>query len=153
MPVDVDAAVKNALERRTDLQQTQRSLEVTDVNIRFFRNQTLPDVSANVNYGLQGIGGSGQTQVIPGAPIGTPTVVQKSYGSVLQELFAQDFPSWTAQLNISYQPRTYPPAIHPDADAAQEPATAGDDAGASAGAQRPDQPAARAKHPGVAGAR
>jgi outer membrane protein len=102
MPVDVDAAVKNALERRTDLQQTQRSLEVTDVNIRFFRNQTLPDVSANVNYGLQGIGGSGQTQVIPGAPIGTPTVVQKSYGSVLQELFAQDFPSWTAQLNISY---------------------------------------------------
>jgi outer membrane protein TolC len=102
MPVDVDAAVKNALERRTDLQQTQRSMEATDVNIRFFRNQTLPDVNANVSYGLQGIGGSGQQQVIPGAPIGDLTVVQKSYGTVLQELFARDFPSWTAQLNISY---------------------------------------------------
>ena len=55
------------------------------------------------------------------------------------DLFAQDFPSWTASLNISVpdrhepgrsQPRTYPPAIHPDADAAQEPAAAGGDAGA-----------------------
>ena len=102
MPVDVDAAVKNALERRTDLQQTQRSMEATDVNIRFFRNQTLPDVNANFNYGLQGIGGQGNQQVIPGAPITDPTIIQKSYGTVLQELFARDFPSWTAQLNISY---------------------------------------------------
>jgi outer membrane protein TolC len=103
--VDVDSAVRNALERRTDLLQTQRSTEAIDVNIRYFRNQTLPDVTANVNYGLQGIGGrgvQGGNPLLPGVPVVTPTVVEKSYGNVLGELFGRDFASWQATLNISY---------------------------------------------------
>ena len=52
--VDVDAAVRNALERRTDLQQTTKTLEANDVNIRYLRNQTLPDVTASFDYGLSG---------------------------------------------------------------------------------------------------
>ena len=34
-----------------------KSLEVNDVQIRFLRNQTLPDVSAQFDYGLSGLGG------------------------------------------------------------------------------------------------
>ena len=45
--VDVDGAVRNALESRTDLEQARKSIEANDINIRFFRNQTLPDVTAN----------------------------------------------------------------------------------------------------------
>jgi HAE1 family hydrophobic/amphiphilic exporter-1 len=103
--VDVDTAVRNALDRRTDLEQTRKSLEATDVNIRFYRNQTLPDVSANVNYGLQGLGGTQLVRgasPIPGVPGPVTGEAQKSYTSVLRDLLANDFPSWTAALTISY---------------------------------------------------
>ena len=45
--VDVDAAVKNALSRRTDLLQSRKAIEADDINIRFYRNQRLPDVNAS----------------------------------------------------------------------------------------------------------
>jgi outer membrane protein len=105
--VDVDGAVRNALDRRTDLQQTKRSMEATEINIRFFRNQTLPDVQANLNYGLAALGGTRlpSTGGIPGFPT-EPTEptgpLQKSYASVLRDLLGLNSPSWTASLNISY---------------------------------------------------
>jgi outer membrane protein len=104
--VDVDAAVKSALERRTDLQQTRRSMEATDVNIRFFRNQTLPDVTANVNYGASALGGTRVTSTgIPGFPV-DPTVptgpVEKGFSSVLNDLARLNSPSWTVSLNVGY---------------------------------------------------
>ncbi len=99
--VDTDAAVRNALDRRTDLQQTKKTLEATDVNLRFFRNQTLPDVTASLDYGLTGLGG---TQFVRGEGFPGPVIGQseRSFGSVLRDLFANDFPSWTAAVNISY---------------------------------------------------
>jgi outer membrane protein TolC len=103
--VDADQAVKNALDRRTDLQNLQRTMDLDNINIRFFRNQTLPDVSANLNYGLQGLGGTQlQRGLGPFGP-GTGEVTgqsQKSYAAVLADLFRNDFPNWTASLNISY---------------------------------------------------
>ena len=100
-PVDVDAATRTALERRTDLQQTRKNLEATDVNLRFFRNQALPDVTASFDYGLTGLGG---TQFVRGAGFPGPIIgqSQRGFGSVLRDLFANDFPSWTAALNVSY---------------------------------------------------
>ena len=104
--IDVDGAVRNALERRTDLEQTKRSMEVTDVNIRFFRNETLPDVTANLNYGLAALGGTRlPTTSIPGFPVdpNAPTTsIQRGYGTVLGDLVGLNSPSWTATLNIGY---------------------------------------------------
>src|SRR5438552_2417443 len=45
--VDADAAVRAALDRRTDLQQARKTLEANDVSIRYFRDQTLPDIRAS----------------------------------------------------------------------------------------------------------
>jgi outer membrane protein TolC len=99
--VDVDAATRTALERRTDLQQTRKNLEATDVDLRFFRNQALPDVTASFDYGLTGLGG---TQFVRGEGFPGPIIgqSQRGFGSVLRDLFANDFPSWTATLNVSY---------------------------------------------------
>ena len=94
--VDVDGAVRNALDRRTDLAQTKRSMEASEINIRFFRNQTLPDVQGNVNYGLAALGGTRLPNQFD------PLSIQKSYGSVLRDLFGLNSPSWTASLNITY---------------------------------------------------
>ncbi|MBI4266352.1 MAG: TolC family protein [Acidobacteria bacterium] len=101
VPVDAEGAVRNALDRRTDVLQARRSLEASDINLRFFRNQTLPDVTANFNYGLTGLGG---TQFVRGAGFPGPIVGQteRSFATVLEDLFSNKFPNWTASLNISY---------------------------------------------------
>ena len=99
--VDMDAAMRNALERRSDLLQSRKNLEAQDVNMRYFRNETLPDVTASLDYGLTGLGG---TQFVRGAGFPGPVIgqSQRSFGTVLGDLFGNDFPSWTASLNVSY---------------------------------------------------
>ncbi len=99
--VDVDAAARNALASRTDLQRAQKSLETTDINLRYFRNQTLPDVTASVDYGLTGVGG---TQFLRGAGFPGPVIglTDRGFAHVLGDLFGNDFPSWTASLTVSY---------------------------------------------------
>jgi outer membrane protein TolC len=103
--IDVDAAVRTALDHRTDLLNLKKSMEANDINIRFFRNQTLPDVTANFNYGLQGLGGTQlQRGLGPFGP-GTGEVIgqsQRGFTTVVGDLFHNSFPSWTAALNISY---------------------------------------------------
>jgi len=101
--VDVDAAVRNALQMRTDLLQARKSLEAADVNIKYFRNQTLPDVTATFDYGLTGLGGTPVARVNNlGIPVILPAGLSRSFGSVLGDLFGNQFPSWTFGLNISY---------------------------------------------------
>ena len=99
--VDTDAAMRNALERRSDLQQARKNLETQDVNMRYSRNQTLPDVTASLDYGMTGLGG---TQFVRGAGFPGPIIgqTQRSFATVLGSLFGNDFPSWTASVNVSY---------------------------------------------------
>lgn len=103
--VDVDSSVRNALERRTDLTQMRKSLEVDDINIKYFRNQTLPEVNASFNYGLQGLGGTQlQRGVGPFGP-GSGAVTgetQRSFGTVIGDLFANEYPNWTFSVNVGY---------------------------------------------------
>lgn len=100
-PVDLDGAIGNALVRRTDLRQSRTTLEASDISIRYARDQTLPDVTASLDYGLTGLGG---TQFIRGAGFPGPIVGQSSrgFGSVLSNLFTKDYPSWTLTVNVSY---------------------------------------------------
>ena len=101
--VNVDAAVRNALLMRTDLLQARKSLEAADINIKYFRNQTLPDVTATLDYGLTGLGGTPVARVNNlGIPVGVPAGIARSFGSVLGDLFGNQYPSWTLGLTISY---------------------------------------------------
>jgi outer membrane protein TolC len=101
--VDTDALVRNALDKRTDLDQTKKNIEASDISIRFARNQTLPDVTASIDYGLTGLGGTrlirDSSGLFGGAVIGQQV---RSFGSVLADIFRNDFPTWTASLNIRY---------------------------------------------------
>jgi outer membrane protein TolC len=99
--VDVDAAVRRGIDNRSDLEQLRRDLEATNINIRYFRNQTLPDVSASVDYGVTGLGG---TQFLRGAGFPGPVIgqTQRGFGNVLSDVFRNDFPNWTASLSVSY---------------------------------------------------
>ena len=102
--VDIDAAVANALSQRTDLVVAKKNIEANDVNIRFFDNQSLPDLNASINYNAQAIGGVGLRRgpgegLLPGPVIET---LERSYWNTLGVLFTGDFPGWTFSLDMTY---------------------------------------------------
>lgn len=101
-PLDVDAAIANALAARTDLVQARKQLEQTDINIRYARNQRLPVVNALVNYGLAGVGGTRTLYDDSGGfpiPVGS---AQRSFGDTLRDIFGNDFKTWSVQLQVRY---------------------------------------------------
>jgi outer membrane protein len=100
--VDVDAAVKRALDERTDLQQSKKSIERTSYGERFFKNQALPAVDARLDYNSTGLAG---TQLQRGTGTFPPPVIgsiDRPYGDLLKDIFTSQFPTWRFSLNISY---------------------------------------------------
>ena len=104
--VDIEGAIKNALGQRTDVVAARKNLEANDVNIRYFKNQSLPDVNASVNYNARATGGLAVTRgrdPVTGFPTGAIlTQVEQSFLSTLGNTFAGDFPGWSLQVDIAY---------------------------------------------------
>jgi outer membrane protein TolC len=101
--IDVDAAVRNALAKRTDLIEAQKQIEANDVDIRYFHNQTLPDVNAQVNYGVVGLGGTSIVREQNGLEFGK--IISSStqgFGSVLGDLARATYPNWSVGVQIGY---------------------------------------------------
>ena len=101
-PIDMDAAVTNALANRTDLERARKNVDIAATNETLASNQRLPDVRLNASYQANGLGG---TQVLrtggfPGTIIGGGDVT--SFGSVLGQLFGQNYPTWVVGVNVSY---------------------------------------------------
>jgi outer membrane protein len=103
-PLDVDAAIKNALSNRTDIAQARKSLEQTDINMRYLRNQKLPALDVTADYNVVGIAGTqrqfdNQSGIFP-PPILTQS--QRSFAESLRDVFANDFKTWSFTFNLSY---------------------------------------------------
>ena len=101
--IDVEAAVKNALENRTDLQQFRKQMANTDVSVKLAQNQRLPDVNLQGRYGVSGIGGT--RNLYEQNETGLPIFVGQSavgFGSVLRDVFGNDFKTWSLAFNVSY---------------------------------------------------
>jgi outer membrane protein TolC len=99
-PTDIEPAVRRALERRTDLVNARKQLQSADVSLKFFRNETLPDLDLIASYGAQGIGG---TQIFRSGLGGVVTSESPGgYGDALRLLTNRDYPSWNLQVNVSY---------------------------------------------------
>jgi outer membrane protein len=100
VPVDIEAAVRNALENRTDVVAARKGLEQSDISLSFARNQLLPQLDLVGSYGGSGAGGTQLLRDELGGPVvGT---VPGGYGDALSEVFGRDFPTWTVRLNMSY---------------------------------------------------
>ena len=110
--VDVDATIRNALDKRTDLQQAKNSLAQSDVSIRYFRNQILPDVNAVANYSTSAVGGVSVQTIdattgrpltsFPTGPVDRLILSQRGFGSVLGDVVTSAFPTWTVGIQIGY---------------------------------------------------
>jgi outer membrane protein TolC len=101
-PVDAEAAVKTALEKRTDLRSARMQLENTNLNMKYYRNQTLPQVNLEGNLFGAGVGGDElirEPGFPPGPVIGTAT---KHFGEVVGDSFAFNYPTWAIGVNVAY---------------------------------------------------
>ena len=101
---DLNAAVSRALDTRADLARAKKDIENATVNAKFADNQKLPDVRLNVSYLASGLGGTqilrDTTSGFPGIIVGPGTITP--FGTVLNQLFAHNYPTWTAGVSVSY---------------------------------------------------
>ncbi len=98
--IDVDEAIRVALQRQPVLQASRIELETRDYNVRFTKNQILPQLDLVGSFALAGIGGD---QILrddfAGTPLGT---IPGGYGDALDTLFGGDYRDWSLGLNVSY---------------------------------------------------
>jgi HAE1 family hydrophobic/amphiphilic exporter-1 len=98
---DTDAAVRNALNMRTDLQRTRRQIENSETMVALAKNAALPDLRVQATYLTSGLGGTEllRTGGFPGTIVGQQFT---AFGDVLRQLFVADYPTWTVGFTLSY---------------------------------------------------
>lgn len=102
LAMNLDAAIQNALQKRTDIAQAHREMDQTDITMKFARNQRLPAINAVLNYGLAGVGG---TRTLYDSSGGYPVPIgaaQRSFTDALHDVFGNQFKTWSLQFQFSY---------------------------------------------------
>jgi outer membrane protein len=100
-PIDLDGALRRALDARLDLAQSRKQLQANDLSLRLLGNQRLPAADVSASYGLQGIGGA---RLVRDSNLGGQVVdtIPGGYGDALRLLRDRDFPQWNLALSLSY---------------------------------------------------
>jgi outer membrane protein len=102
MPLpDVEAVVQRALKSRQDLIRARDDVANAETSVKFARSQRMPDLRLNASYGATGLGGTQwiRTGGFPGTITGTQIT---SFGTVMNQVFGRDFPTWSVGLTVSY---------------------------------------------------
>jgi outer membrane protein len=101
MPIDLDGALRRALDARLDLAEARKQLTANDLSLKLLGNQRLPAADVTASYGLQGIGGA---RLIRDNTLGGQVVdtVPGGYSDALRLLRDRDFPQWNLALSVSY---------------------------------------------------
>ena len=96
---------RRALQERTDLIAARKRLEVTDYNLKYFKNQTLPGLDLQFDYNATGLGG---TQLIRdpdarGSRRRSSATSRRGYWRLMKDVLRQ--PSsrrGSSSLNVNY---------------------------------------------------
>ena len=100
-PIDIEAAVRRALSERTDIEIAKKTVAQNDVTLKLLADQLKPQIDLQAAYGLQGLGG---TQLQRSGVLGgnITTSIPGGLGDAFSTLFRNAYPTWTAQLVMSY---------------------------------------------------
>ncbi len=98
--VDIDGALREALERRTDILQQREQRRVAQLNLDVTREGSLPNLTLNAGYTLQGVGGNVYDRSGLG---GERELIQRGgYADGLRSIAEFDTPTLNLALNFSY---------------------------------------------------
>jgi len=104
-PIDLDEAIRGALERRTDISRVRQQIDINDAQVDNLRNSTLPALDVVGSYQLTGQGGP---RLVPtGSSFealfgGAGGVIPGGYGDALDNIVDADYPFWSVQLQMTY---------------------------------------------------
>lgn len=102
LTVDVESAVRTALQQRTDLQVARNNMASNDVLLKSFNDQKLPAVDLTTSYGGAGLGGTSFNFSGSGLDRVKTGEIPGGYSDALRTLFHRNYPNWTMQVNVSY---------------------------------------------------
>ena len=100
-PIDIEAAIRNALAQRTDVTRAERQQDINELNVGSLKNTTLPALDVVGRYQLQGQGGN---LLIRGGQLGGPVevIIPGGYSDALDQIGRANFPLWSVGLQLSY---------------------------------------------------
>ena len=102
-PADVEGAVRRALSERTDIMNARKGLDTSDINIRYFKNQSMPALDVTASYGAQGLGGPELVRAGSGIDSQiTGQIIPGNYSQALALLRQLDYPNWNFNVTLSY---------------------------------------------------
>jgi len=123
--IGLEAAISQAIENRPEIEQFQTTREINEINRKYFRNQTKPQIDLYGAYTMSGLAGAATpprattpsaltTRVnelsalagFPDLPVGTttssvPPNLVGGYFNSLGNLIGQDYPTYRAGVTIS----------------------------------------------------
>jgi outer membrane protein TolC len=100
--VDVQAAVRNAISQRTDLQIAKKTVESNGVTVKYLKDQSLPQATLTALYGWAGLGGS--QLLTQGTGVNRTVIgsVPGGYNNALTSLLDSQYPRWIVSFNVGY---------------------------------------------------
>jgi outer membrane protein len=102
--IDAEREVTKALAGRPDLQSAVQNLDIDDLQIKFVRNELLPDLSLTGSYTTQGVGGIYYPETFSLTGIPTPIAgapVPGGFGDTLSQMFGFGFPVYSFGLQLT----------------------------------------------------
>jgi HAE1 family hydrophobic/amphiphilic exporter-1 len=102
---DLEEATRLALKNRPELDQIRIQTEQKNIDIKYYTNQTKPQIDFVGNYGNIGLAGSPSTIISAntGLPLGTSVLprFKGGYFQALNNLFGQDFKTYQMGVHVS----------------------------------------------------
>ena len=95
-------AIATALVNRYELAELRTSTDINEIDKRFYRDQTKPQVDLMVSYSSNGVAGTltdNENPLFPGTTV--PADLQGGYGRALSNLLGQDNPTVRVGVRIS----------------------------------------------------
>jgi outer membrane protein len=101
---DLEEATRLALKNRPELDQIKIQTEQKNIDIKYYKNQTKPQVDLFGNYGDIGLAGAPSTVVSGGQVLGERVLPRFNggYFQALNNLFTQDFKSYQVGVRLSF---------------------------------------------------
>ena len=99
-PIDLKASIANALAQRTDLDVSRRTLQQSEITLKYSKNQTLPQADLQASYSANGTGGDLYKR---DGLTGTAVLIREGgYADALSIMRKLSNPTWSFQLSFSY---------------------------------------------------
>ena len=103
-PIDVEEAIRIALENDPSLAQQRLSLRSAELNLARARNQLLPNLSLNASFNMQGRAGTRLLNAFGGGEIET---LSTGIGTALGQIFSGDFNTWSVSATLTMPLHNY----------------------------------------------